>query len=267
MSPSRAGGSFRLVKWYLDCVDDRGNVAIGYWAALSWRTLAITWQRATIYPAGGEPLERSSLGAAPPPARAGDRVVWAAHAVGCEVELGATAPSAEHRLLDTEAGGITWRCEVPAARARCTVDGAPLFAGTGYAERMELTLPPWRLPIDELRWGRWIAADASRSVAWIDWRGPAPLTLVLADGVAQPGAVVGESNVELPHATLELGPPRTLHEESVRAVVNGIAGLGRLLRRTRLAIRDDKWCAEGTLALTGGSPLRGWAIHESVWFG
>jgi hypothetical protein len=89
---------------------------------------------------------------------------------------------------------------------------------------------------------------------------------VLLDGIVQPGATVGDQRVDLPAGSLCLDRPRTLHEESVGKVVDKIPGLRRALRKTPLSIRDDKWCASGTCRLNGESPLRGWAIHETVWF-
>ena len=64
--------------------------------------------------------------------------------------------------------------EAPAAEVSVSLRGFAPLRGTGYAERILITIPPWRLPIRELRWGRWIGEAASRSVVWIDWRGESP---------------------------------------------------------------------------------------------
>jgi hypothetical protein len=257
---------FTLTKWYLDCVDADGRAAIAYWATVAWYGVVVPWQRATLYDPGRAAREYTSLRATPPPGPDGDRLAWHAPAVSCELEYDRAAPAAALTLLDDARGAIRWRCEMPAARARCAFGGFRPFAGTGYAERIELTVAPWRIPIDELRWGRWIADDASRSVVWIDWRGEMPGTWVLVDGILAGSAAVRDDAVFLDHeASLTLDRGRTLHEESVAGVVRAVPGLAGLLRGTPLAMRDAKWCARAALATPGESPIPGWAIHEIVW--
>ena len=73
---------------------------------------------------------------------------------------------------------------------RFVVDASVVMAwcfreeGTGYAERLELSIRPWRLPIRELRWGRFVSEGAS--MAWIDWQGADPTEVIRALGY-EPG--------------------------------------------------------------------------------
>ena len=53
------------------------------------------------------------------------------------------------------------------------------FNGLGYAECLTVTVPPWQLPIRQLRWGRFVAPD--RSLAWIDWQGPFSTSISIID--------------------------------------------------------------------------------------
>jgi hypothetical protein len=41
--------------------------------------------------------------------------------------------------------------------------GKTVIEGTGYAERLQLTILPWCIPADEIRWGRFLATQHLRS--------------------------------------------------------------------------------------------------------
>lgn len=261
-----SAGAFSLTKWYLDGVDASGSAFIAYWARVSWHGLRVTWQRVTVYPAGGHPVERTSLRADPPPALADGTLRWRPVGLGCEVEAcDGGVPGSSHRLLDDEDGALTWRCLLPAARVRLQVNGAAMVDGTGYAECLDLTRIPWHLPVDEVRWGRWVSAAADHAVTWVDWRGPHPVSLVLVDGVRAAGGAVSDDGVTWPGGQADFGAGRVLHHESVAAVVGRVPGLRQMLRRAPLAIRDTKWLSPVAREVSGEAPMPGWAIHEIVW--
>ena len=59
---------------------------------------------------------------------------------------------------------VDWHCVLPRGPV-----SAGAFNGLGYAEHLRLTIPPWRLPIRTLRWGRFLSPR--NSLVWIDWQG------------------------------------------------------------------------------------------------
>jgi hypothetical protein len=146
-----------------------------------------------------------------------------------------------------------------------TSDGTAL-SGLGYAERLTLSIAPWRLPIEALRWGRWIAAEGGRSLVWIDWRGTHPLTAVFVDGVRQGAATVDDDRVAAADVILVLRDRRTLHQRALRDVIGAVGPLARMFPASWLDVEDCKWMSVGTLHGAGGSPETGWAIHEHVRF-
>jgi hypothetical protein len=126
------------------------------------------------------------------------------------------------------------------------IAGRPV-TGLGYVEVLTLTLPPWRLPIDELRWGRFCAADGG--AVWIEWRGPHPLKLGLLDGA--PAPFMPERLGLRDHRVLRSG---RIGETALAMIPR----LDRLPGRV-LGLSETKWLSRGALA---GS--EGWAIHEVV---
>ena len=260
-------GTFSFTKWYLDCVEAEGRrSAIAYWASLAWHGLALTWHSVLLHEADRPPLQRTSLARVAAPRRRSGAIVWRAPAIGCELSARARQDSFAERLLDGETGAVDWHCEAPAAETSVEVSGHAPLHGPGYAERLVLTLAPWRLPIDQLRWGRWVAADASRSLVWIDWRGARPAIWIFVDGVRQPPGETTETGVAAGTASLQLDGRQVLPARSLRDLVGAVAPLRSRTPASLLGLRETKWRSAGTLLEPGEAPLTGWAVHELVTF-
>lgn len=253
---------FALTKWYFDCVDAEGRAVIGYWASLAWRGVALTWQNVTLFEPGKAPASRSSLAPASPPDASG----WRAEALGCAMDFEPRQPPFEERLLAEDSGVVEWRVEAPAALVSASVRGFAPVNGTGYAERILITIPPWRLPIRELRWGRWIDESTSRSVVWIDWRGEAPRTWVFVDGAAAPRPEVTDERVSAGALAVTLSERRTLQSRSLAEIASTIPPLEAVVPRSFLGLRQSRWCSDGLLEDGDGAPCSGRAIHEVVVF-
>jgi len=138
--------------------------------------------------------------------------------------------------------------------------------GPGYVERLVLTVPAWRLPIRELRWGRWHDAAARRSLVWIDWRGEAPRTWVFVDGARAPGAVVTDECVRAEGLTLLLSQRRTLQARRFAEIATAIPSLRAVTPKSMLALRETKWFSAGTLHESDAAGQAGSAIHELAVF-
>ena len=221
-------------KWYLDCVTAGGEPAVLYHARIRWGAFALRY--ASVLGGG------TTLRSTPEPRVEGDTVVFRAPGLGIDGTWRALAPAHERLLTD----GVEWRCVQPRAQVSLRLGGRAL-SGLGYVEVLTLTRVPWRLPIDELRWGRFCAADTG--AVWIEWRGAHPLKVALVDG-----------------APADFTPERLrLHGDRVlRSGRIGETALAMIPRLDRLpgrivGLSETKWLSRGALA---GS--EGWAIHELV---
>ncbi|MHB8838145.1 MAG: hypothetical protein ACYC7F_04250 [Gemmatimonadaceae bacterium] len=253
------------MKWYLDTVEPDGAAAIAYWASLTWHGVHIAWQNVTRYALDQPPAERSSLRGMPAPVLADRQVSWHAARIGLETVHEATSPGVSITLLDDARGRIGWECLAPSARAQFT-DEAGARQGVGYVERMTMTVPPWELPIDELRWGRWVSDDAATSMVWIDWRGPLPRRWVVQDGAVFTDVTVRDDGVEVSAGRLALAPPRTLHDRSVGRFLRRLSDLAHVAARIPISWHETKWCNRATWTSVAGVATEGWAIHEVAKF-
>lgn len=256
---------FSLHKWYLDLVTSRGDVVILYAARLRWRAVRVAYVSALEDTADGTHRERGSVGRLDIPRRHGDELTWHSDALDVRGRWLRDTPSLRRRALASTADGtIRWTCHMP--RARATVQaGNVTYEGLGYAEHLSLTMPPWKMPFNELRWGR--HASSRHSLVWIDWRGTEPRSWVWLDGEEQPDAVVTDAGVS------GLGGGATLCVQGGRDVVNRdvLATLTNLLpgltRRLtgRLGDMHEHKLVEASSIIRAGERLDdGWTVREVV---
>jgi hypothetical protein len=257
------GGMFQLRKWYLDCTTPEGGAAIGYWAKAGWGALQLRYAGLLTIPAvAGDAATTSTFRAGNEPTMVDGVIHWSCRALGVQGHWTACCPSVERTLLETEAGSLKWSCVMP--RGSCDLDaGGTLVQGLGYAEVLEMTIAPWRLPIRELRWGRWLSSIGS--LTWIDWRGPRTLTLIHDEG-REVGGVVLDDGVSLSDGRrLSFEAPRVIRDGALGATVLKSLPVGReALPTALLRTHEQKWLARGVLSPSG---VDGWVIHERIVFG
>lgn len=256
--------AFTFTKWYLDCVCDDGRTAICYWAALAWRGLSLTWQAVSVWENERRTLKRSTLEGSMTPVRKDNRIAWCAPGLKCQVAADACEQTVALRLFENSTGFLDWRCEAASARVTLDVAGFAPLRGLGYVERLELTIPPWQLPIRELRWGHWTDRHAAHSIVWIDWRGEEPRTWVFVDGTLAAAVEVQDDRVHLAASALMLAGSSTLSSDALDDIVGRIPPLRAVVPSSLFALREVKWLSRGTWHRPGESSIEGPALHERV---
>ena len=249
---------FHLAKWYLDYVTEAGDVEIAYTGTAHWGPVRLHYS-SILEAAEGRVRKRHSLRPQPPPEQQDSTISWRSKALNCDTTWEAAAPPVRETVYRSTKGSVEWNCLMPLARAK-----ARERTGLGYVEHLEMTIPPWELPIRTLRWGRF--ASASDYVIWIDWQGEFSRRIVYRNGETIPCATIEDDRLEAEDRTrllmdrslvLRDGPLGT----TALSVVPGIRGMfpARLLRMT-----ECKWRSRARLERTGKAPVEGWAIHEVV---
>lgn len=253
--------SFSLTKWYFDVVTAHGDFAIAYWGEVRWGRLhphvsALQLGNRTH---GPMPWRTSAQDVGPPCVEGGIR--WHADPLDLLIEGRRGAPSVTRELLATSQGRITWTAELPRAAMRMHC-GHQTLEGLGYAERLDLTLLPWRIPVDTIRWGRFIAPDAS--LVWIEWQGDHPLTLLLRDGEPIDAAIIAEEVVTATDGTtLTITEPQLLTDDRVSGLLAPLEILQTIMSPIG-KLHQRRWLSRGLLQRPGLPPSTGWVIHEFV---
>lgn len=246
--------SFQLRKWYLDVADTAGNAWIGYHASLDWGALHVDFTHQLQQSPADGVREHGEFRAVPEPCwDDADTLAWNVPGTDASWRRERT-PTITETLLENAEGRLLWSCVLP--RAQATVR-TPLgtIEGTGYAERIELTIEPWRLPISALHWGR--CHGTKHDLVWIRWEGAEPGALAWLDGVRRDAVEITETRVRADGVTWECGERATLRRGTIgRTPLAPLGALGALTGRlpaAALALDEHKWLAPGRLTVDGAS--------------
>jgi hypothetical protein len=251
----------------MDCVSDAGDVFIGYAATLRWKAFSIGYT-SILEQRHGQPTEaRTSLLGFSPPEISGSTLKWSSDPLDIKASWHGLSSPITRTIFESKAGDIKWRCIAPIAGAEVQIRDRPLLNGLGYAEQISLSIPPWQLPIDELRWGRFLSDRDS--LIWIDWRGPQPFTLVFHNGLPVEKGQVADDEVKTDNCRLVIDEKgrRVLREGPlISTALSMIPGISRAIPRRILNAYEAKWCSRGVMTNTDNTDSVGWVIHEVVRF-
>lgn len=251
-----------LRKWYLDAIAEDGRAWIAYWATLRLGPLSLALSSVLESAPAQAPRTRTSIRGGEEPRERDGTIAWSLDALDLRGTWSREDPPAELELLNNANGSIRWRCAAPRARVELLTAGERVHA-MGYAEVMDMTIAPWRLPIRELRWGR--AVGAGGSVVWIDWRGAHERTDVLVDG-SPVAARVRDDAIEGDTFSLRLTRDRTLRDGAIgTTALAGVPGISSWAPAQFLTTHETKWISRAAFA-SGPRSWSGWAIHEVVRF-
>ncbi|HMV99767.1 MAG TPA: hypothetical protein PLL06_01410 [Acidobacteriota bacterium] len=254
--------AFFLEKWYADCVTPAGDVLIAYAASLQWLGVRIRY-----------------MGAIDDQGRASGTFRW-----GSKLELDPQGANWDlavgHR---TGTYDLSWKTTQPVSSvAPLLVQGTELVAwqplavfaqvvekhsdrpvGTGYIERLCLTIKPWDLGLHILRWGRWIGSQ--HTLTWVEWEGRHPRRVAILNGHCCSLVNIGPTRVFLENGChLAFGTPKVLvHARLGEDALRIFSYLPGLIPRPFLDGVECKYLAPATLTC-GNSQDEGWAIYEEV---
>lgn len=258
---------FYLSKWYLDCVADNGDTFTSYAALLRWRILTLHYSSFLFFSRRTGMLTKTSLRRHAPPCPEDGTIRWVSAPLAIEGSWTQDADPIEQQLLDSPDGAVTWSCMQPRAKAHVLLGGQTEMRGLGYAEHMKMTIRPWRLPIRELRWGRFLSE--TDAVVWIDWIGNLPQTYVFHNGRLDAGGAVTDREIISSDGKkrLSLTGGSVLREGALGStVLAAVPGMNLITPLRTLRTHERKWRSHGVFTHDSEPLSDGWAIHELVRF-
>ena len=256
---------FHLAKWYLDCIADDGTTVIGYSARLSWKRLTLNYASYLISSPGRETETATSLFVSEFPIRRNDSIEWSCKGLDLRGSWKQRFPSIEKELLRSPDGIIRWSCLMPGAEAWMKI-GDTTVKGNGYVEFLEMTVPAWKLPIEELRWGRFVTK--TDSIVWIDWKGTHPLRTVFHNGESLDCTVVDDEEIHSSRGEIVLTLDRSKVLRSgalINTALKKMPMVESILPKNVLMTDECKWLSGSTLR-QNGKETTGFTIHEVVRF-
>jgi hypothetical protein len=243
----------------MDCVTDAGDAAILYCAELKWRGMHLTYSSVLTVSEGLVETKTSMAGYRL--STSDGNIVVEFPRLEVSGSWKADAVPYQRTVFENAAGAVEWKCLQPRSLVKLRA-GERELTGLGYAECLTLTVPPWQLPMRQLRWGRFVSPE--ESLAWVDWQGEYCTSFAVHNGRAWETLSVSDYEVAIPGASLRMEESFPLRAGRLGAtVIPGAPTLGKLLPRSLRDTEERKWRSRGRLDSQNGSS-HGWVIHEVV---
>lgn len=263
-------GKFHLSKWFLDFTTKSGEAMIFYSAKLTWHRWSASYTSWLNYNPGSGVEVKSRFSKVNIPQLKGTQIAWNDSKFGISGIWESVASMIEARIYNSEEGFLDWRCYQPASKVRLQMNER-ILEGSGYAEQLILTVPPWKIPMDELRWGRFVSND--NHLVWIELREKSRRNWLWLNSDKMNGCIIEDDRILIPERNLVLYLDRgvTLESEKkissvVGKVVRYIPGFNNVMPLGFLMADEIKWLSRGELQNTGSTVASGRAIHELVKF-
>lgn len=258
--------NWKLEKYYFDLQTADGTAVIGYRGGFGPRSPRLPYEAWLVKRPGQKALGRQGLRGGQ--LSGGQRnLQWNNKFLGISGQWSGLEGPGPGLRLESEAGHIDWRVHGLAVPARVEFDDGPAFSGLGYWEKLEMTLPPWRLPFPELKWGRFLADDGQKSLVWVAWLGGEREERRLWSSTGALGGLkFFENGLSHDGGRLDFTATEVVRQGPLfRTLWGPLSGLSRLLPGGLGKAREAKWFSRAQWLSPGGL-ARGWAIYETVYW-
>lgn len=183
---------FNLEKLYLDCIDAHGNCFVIYYAKLQYSVIKLIYSGLIFSDTTGFTLEKASLKNLAQP-QIDDLLLFDNPSLLIKGEWEKISESISISLYSDNLGNdVVWNCHHPKTLTNIRYMDKQ-FQGFGYAETLSISIKPWNLPIDELRWGRFLSQNTT--IIWIHWQGEHPLNKIICNGIIHNDAIFEANNL------------------------------------------------------------------------
>ena len=263
-------GNFHLDKWFLDFVGENGEAMIFYSARLTWHGLSTSYTSWLRYDTESGVQQNSRFRNVQLPQRQDQLIIWNDKRFGVSGTWEPLAPRIQARLFDSEEGFLDWDCFQPASKVRLRINDRDL-EGKGYAEQLILTVPPWKIPMDELRWGHF--GSDENNIVWIELREKETRQWLWLNGTKIENCIIEDDHLANPEMELVLNLDRGVVLESdkkifsvVEKLLRYIPGFNKVMPIKFLMADEFKWLSKGEFMAPSKRLANGIAIHELVNF-
>ena len=263
-------GNFYLDKWFLDFVGENGEAMIFYAAKLFWNGWEIPYTSWFSYDPASGVCQTSRFRNINMPVINSGIITWSDSKVGVSGCWKLLATPLNARLFDSGEGFLDWKCHQPASCVTLKFNERTI-EGSGYAEQLILTVPPWKIPMDELRWGRF--GSNENQIVWIELIEEEKRQWLWLNGEKIENCIIEDDQLYIIEKGLILKLQRAVVLESekkifsvVENLIQYLPGFNKIMPLKFLMAREYKWLSKGILLKRDEVISHGTAIHELVDF-
>jgi len=260
---NRIKSGFSLEKTYLDCIDHAGNCFILYSARLHFYFLQFNYSGFIFSDEKNLITERKSIYKSAL-SSCGDKLIFVNKHFGLTGTWVRKEPPLSSVLFEKPEGRVEWICHHPLAQCQLTFRKST-YSGWGYAETLLMSVKPWLLHMDLLRWGRFITNEIS--VIWVQWIGKHSINKIFMNGKEFNDAEYFDDKIIFDGCRNRISFSNLviLRQVKLSSHLSKIPYLKLLLSKTRiLRSLETKYKSSALLTTSEGESHSGRCIFEKV---
>ena len=263
-------GKFHLDKWFLDFVGEKGEAMIFYSAKLTWHSLTASYTSWLNYdPPSGICLKHRFHNVQFPQMEK-NLITWTDKKFGISGIWEPLSEMVQARIFESREGFLDWKCYQPASKVKLRIADR-VFEGLGYAEQLTLAIPPWKVPMDELRWGHF--NSDKNNMVWIELKEKEKRQWLWLNSEKIETCIIGDDRLSIPQKDMVLNLDRAVVLESEKKIfslmgkiIRYIPGFNKVVPTGFLMADETKWFSKCKLQMNDTGLSIGSAIHEFVNF-
>jgi len=261
---------FYLNKWFLDFVSESGETLIFYAAELTWKKFKVPYTSWLHYNKSSGIKQGARFRNLNFPEINETSINWKDKKFEISGKWEALSVPLNAKLFDSDEGFLDWNCLQPIANVEIEFKGK-IYKGYGYVENLKLTVAPWKIPMQELRWGRFLSTEFQ--IVWIEIKDVSKQQWLWINGERIDNVVIDDNYLAISSKNIRLEMDRAVVLESgkkimevVKDIINFIPGFNKAMPIKFLTADENKWLSHGKLFQNNELVADGWAIHEYVNF-
>lgn len=260
---------FHLNKWFLDFIGNNGETMIFSVAKLSWKGIAVYYGSWIHYDPESGVQERSHFRNVIFPEKKDNLITWQDDEFKVSGSWKSVAKPLQARIFESVHGYLDWNCFQPASIVQLKIKDK-IIEGDGYVEQLVLTAPPWLIPMNDLRWGRF--RSLHDTMVWIELRKETKQQWVWLNGEKLMNCSIEHDHISSPeNFLLKLDCWVVLESERkiyrvMHKLLRYLPGFYKLMPTKFFMAYNHKWLSKGEFQKKGGPVTQGIAIHEWVNF-
>jgi len=262
---------FQLNKWFLDFVGNNGEAMIFYTAKLTWQGLVVPYTSWLCYEPSIGVSHKSRFRNIQTPEKTESLITWNDSKFDIEGTWKSLTNPLQARLFDSDEGYLDWKCFQPASKVQLRINNR-IIEGKGYAEQLILTALPWKIPMDELRWGQYVSNE--NHIVWIELREEEKQQWLWLNGKKiETCIIIEDDHISIPEKNVTLKLDKGVILESEKKIYSVfeklshyIPGFNKVMPMNFLMADEFKWLSKGEFQTHGKTISSGSAIHEFVNF-
>lgn len=263
-------GNFHLNKWFLDFVGKSGEAMIIYAAKLSFKGIVVHYASWIHYDTESGVTVRSHFRNVNLPEKKDKLITWHDDKFKLSGSWQSVTKPLKARIFDSDDGYLDWNCFQPASSVELKIN-EKIIKGQGYVEQLILTTPPWYIPMNDLRWGRFHSLHDT--IVWIELREENKQQWLWLNSEKIMNASIANDRIasEGKDFVLKLDRGVVLESEKkifqvVEKLLRYLPGFKQLMSAKFLMATNHKWLSKGEFQKNRHPISHGMAIHEWVNF-